>query len=49
MAKLLGAKPVGTLVVGLMNEPEVHLRDQTRRAARRLGKRLVAQRERTTI
>lgn len=41
MAKLLGARPVGTLVVGLVNEPEFHLRDKTRQAAKRLGKRLV--------
>lgn len=41
MAKLLGAKPVGVLVVGLVHEPEVHLGDKTRQAAQKLGKRLV--------
>ncbi|WP_089938748.1 flavodoxin family protein [Candidatus Entotheonella palauensis] len=48
MAKLLGAKPVGVLVVGLVNEPEVHIRDRTRRTAQRLGMKLVARSESAT-
>ncbi len=40
MARLLGAKPIGVVVVGLVNEPEIRLRDKTRQAARKLGMKL---------
>lgn len=37
---MLGAKTVGVLVVGLVNEPDVHISDKTRQAAQKLGANL---------
>jgi len=42
IARLLGAKPVGTLFLGLINQKEVQLSKQTLRKARILGEKLAA-------
>ena len=42
MAKLLGAKPVGTLFLGFVNQEEVRLSDKIRHKARCLGRELAA-------
>ncbi len=42
MARLLGAKPIGVLVVGFVNEPKVHISDKTRQNAQVLGMKLAA-------
>ncbi len=42
LAKLLGAKPVGTLFLGFINQEEVRLSDKIRHKARVLGAKLAA-------
>ncbi len=42
IAKLLGAKPVGTLFLGFVNQEEVRLSDKIRHKARCLGRELAA-------
>ncbi len=40
LAKMLGAKPIGVLWIGLVNSPEVELSDKVKRQAQQLGQKL---------
>ncbi|MDJ0619184.1 MAG: flavodoxin family protein [Calothrix sp. MO_192.B10] len=42
LAKMLGAKPIGVLWIGLVNPKEVELSDNTKQQAKRLGQKLAA-------
>jgi multimeric flavodoxin WrbA len=42
LAKMLGAKPIGVLWIGLVNEKEIKLSDKIKQKARQLGDKLVA-------
>lgn len=40
LAKMLGAKPIGILWIGLVNSPEIELSDKVKRQAQQLGTKL---------
>ena len=42
LSKLLGAKPLGVLWVGMVNKEQMELPEKSRRKARKLGRKLVA-------